>query len=117
VVSLAGVCDLEHMAQVPRPDNPVADFLGGVPAAVPDRCAAASPIRLVPLGVPQVLVHGDADDRVPREISLRYGAAARAAGDVVELVELPGVDHFALIDPASRAWKAAAGALLRHLPP
>ena len=35
-------------------------------------------------------------------------AAAQAAGDNCELMELPGVDHFALIDPRTSAWSAVA---------
>ena len=38
----------------------------------------------------------------------RYARAARAAGDECELLELPGVDHFALIDPRSQAWASVA---------
>ena len=38
------------------------------------------------------------------EQSRAYAAAAAAAGDPVELVELAGVDHMAVIDPASPAW-------------
>ena len=61
----------------------------------------------MPIGVRQVLVHGDADPRVPVGMSRRYRDLAAAAGDPVELVELPGVDHMALIDPAGPAWPVA----------
>jgi len=66
------------------------------------RLAAASPAALAPLGVPQLLVHGDADDIVP--VSQSRGLAARDPD--AELVELPGVDHFEVIEPASTAWVA-----------
>jgi fermentation-respiration switch protein FrsA (DUF1100 family) len=54
--------------------------------------------------VPVALVHGIADDRVPVAMSREYAARAAAAGDYVELVELPDTDHFAVIDPLSAVW-------------
>jgi pimeloyl-ACP methyl ester carboxylesterase len=83
----------------------VPDLLDGGPDEVPDRYRIASPLELVPLGLPTVLVHGDADESVPVEQSRRYAQVAKAAGDPVELVELPGVGHREVIDPASHAWR------------
>ena len=42
-------------------------------------------------------------------------AAATAAGDPAELVELPGIDHFAVIDPSTAAWRACRDAAERLL--
>lgn len=118
VVALAAVADLELMAQIhaergrPREESPVPNLLGGTPAAVPERVAWASPARLAPLGVPTVLVHGTADENVPLAVSMAY---ARVAGPEAALVELPGVDHFQVIDPESAAWPAVAAALARLL--
>jgi hypothetical protein len=42
-------------------------------------------------------VHEDAAD--PRQRARRYAQAAIATGDRCELLELTGVDHFAVIDP------------------
>ena len=40
-------------------DGPViTSMLGGTPAAVPEHYIHASPIKLLPLGIPQVLVAG-----------------------------------------------------------
>ena len=112
VAALAGVCDLAAAARDGRGDGAVQAFLGGDPAEVPARYAAASPASLLPLGVPQLLVHGAADDVVPPAQSRDYAARARTAGDRVQLVELPGADHFDVIDPAHRAWQEVA----RRLP-
>jgi pimeloyl-ACP methyl ester carboxylesterase len=62
----------------------------------------------VPIGVPVVCVHGDADANVPLRQSERFAAAS---GD--ELVVLPGVDHFAVIDPSTGAWGACRDAVVR----
>jgi acetyl esterase/lipase len=111
VVSLAGVLDLVAAARASLGDGACRAFLGGEPEEVPDRYADASPAARLPLGVPQLLVHGPLDDIVPPTQSRDYAAAARAAGDEVELVEPAGADHFDVIEPAHRAWLEVAGRL------
>ncbi len=112
VVSQAGANDLDLMWQVRPQNSPVVNFLGGSPAEMPERYALASPGQLLPLGIPQILIHGDADENVPIELSRTYQVAATAAGDSVTLVELPGVEHFAVIDPGSAAWAKTLPPLL-----
>jgi acetyl esterase/lipase len=99
----AGVLDLTAAHDQELGSGAVRAFLGGAPAEVPDRYAAADPVRLLPTGATVLCVHGAADDDVPVEQSERYAAAAAAAGDRVELRVVPG-DHMTLIDPASSAW-------------
>jgi acetyl esterase/lipase len=105
VVSLAGICDLVYAAEAHLGEDAVVDFLGGGPYEQFGRYQAACPTLLTPLGVRQVVVHGGADTRVPMEVSRRYARTAGSAGDDVELVELPGADHRALIDPDSDAGR------------
>jgi dipeptidyl aminopeptidase/acylaminoacyl peptidase len=87
--------------------------MGGHAAELPDAYAQASPVEHVPLGVPVLLVHGDADERVPLGQSTAYAEAARTADDEVELVVRPGEDHFVHIDPAAGAWADVVGWLAR----
>ncbi|MEJ2859904.1 alpha/beta hydrolase [Actinomycetospora flava] len=103
VVSLAGVLTLADAAREGIGDGAVQDFVGAAPDEAPDRYAAADPVALLPLGVPLRAVHAPGDDRVPLSISRSYVAAARAAGDDAELVEVAG-DHFTLVDPEHAAW-------------
>jgi acetyl esterase/lipase len=103
VVSLAGVCDLTEAARRRLSDGAVFDLLGGSPQELPDVYDVACPARLLPLGVPQLAVHGTDDTAVPLEITTAYAAAA---GPECTPLLLPGVDHFAVIDPASDAWAA-----------
>ncbi len=107
-VSQAGVLDLVDAAENRVGATAVPDLLGGLPADVPDRYALASPVARVPIGVPVVCVHGDEDRNVPLRQSERFVAAS---GD--ELVTLPGVDHFAVIDPSTDAWRVCRAAAAR----
>lgn len=111
VVALAPVADLGLAYRLGLGANAVAELLGGGPDDEPDRYAAADPIRHLPLGVAVVVVHGSDDDVVPVEIGRGYVTAARSAGGDATLVELPGVEHYGLIDPRSAAWPAVLGAL------
>ncbi|MBE3561350.1 MAG: alpha/beta hydrolase [Ktedonobacteraceae bacterium] len=115
VVSLAGAVDLAQTWQLNLGRGAAAELLGGSPQQYPDRYAATSPAALLPLGLPQVLVHGSADDRVPLVVSQDYARRAREAGDDVTLIELPGADHFVLIDPASDAWARTVEQISRLL--
>jgi len=111
VLGLAPVADLITAHRLGIGDDAVASLLGGDPAARPELYASADPMAHLPLNVRTVIVHGAADDRVPIELSQLYVAAARRSGDDTTLVELAGVEHFALIDPMSKAWPAVLDAL------
>jgi acetyl esterase/lipase len=109
-VSLAGVCDLAQGHADRLGDGAVGDLLGGGPGEVPERYEESSPAALLPLGVPQLLVHGSRDEIVPAAQSSTYAERARAAGDEVDLIEL-ACDHFDVIDTAHPAWAAVVGRL------
>ena len=104
-VSLAGIVDLPAAARQHLGGDAAQALLGGDPEQQPERYRLASPSSLLPLGVPQLLVHGDLDEAVPPVLSQDYAAAARTAGDEVELLRLPGVAHAALIDPRQPFWQ------------
>ncbi len=113
-VSLAGVNDLQLMYEVhnfrdqtlgQEANNPVSELLLGIPEEQPARYKQASPIELLPLGVPQVLIHGSLDINVPIGISDHYHRTAENAGDFVKFVELPEAEHFKLIDTSDTAWE------------
>jgi acetyl esterase/lipase len=71
-----------------------------------------SPRALLPLGVDQLIVSGDEDGIVPEPFGHDYAKAAMAAGDNANTLDLPGADHFALIDPASPGWATVRERLL-----
>lgn len=93
----------------------ITSLLGGTPATVPDRYAEASPIRLVPLGIPQVLVWGTREDFVPRPLPDAYAEAARRAGDPVRLLSIPGAGHFEIAAPSTPTWAEVEQAIIALL--
>jgi acetyl esterase/lipase len=115
VVSLAGVLDLQLSEQLGLGDHAAKALLGGSAEERPERYAASDPARLLPTGVPTVLVHGTADTTVPVDVSRSFAQRATAAGDDVRLHELEGVGHDDLIDPESTAWPAVLTALTQAL--
>jgi len=117
VVSQAGVADLRAAVR-----DRLDEENGKPPAALefvgepPGRSAAyplASPAELLPLGprVRQLVLHGDADNRVPYAQSAEYVRAAEQAGDDVRFVPFTGMGHFELIDPAHESWQVTVGEL------
>ena len=115
VISLAGANDLKHVWQLHLSNDVVVELLGGTPGDVPERYAAASPAALLPLGIPQVLIHGTDDVNVPLIVSRAYARKAKEAGDKVTLIELPDAEHFVVIDPHSSAWKMIVGEIRKLL--
>jgi acetyl esterase/lipase len=109
VVSLAGVLDLRLCALRGLGDtgNAAAAYTGAAAADAGSRFAVSSPVELVPLGLAQLVVQGVDDSPDLIEMSRRYVAHARAAGDEVEYLELPG-DHFGVITPTTPIWREAA---------
>jgi acetyl esterase/lipase len=109
VVGLAPLTDLDVAARGNIGWGSVTSFLGD-PDRHPQRYRWASPAALLPLGIPQLLLHGSDDRHVPPAMTASYTRAARAAGDPVQLIEV-AADHFQVIDPAHPAWATLATAL------
>jgi len=109
VVSLAGVADLRvHFAQEGRLcRDGVTLLMEGTPVTAPDHYAQGSPAELLPLRVPQLLLHGVDDPSVPIAHVEAYAELARRSGDRVRLVVIPDAGHFEVMAPTSPAWKAS----------
>ena len=105
-IAQAGVVDLREAARLRLGGSAVESLLGGSPIKRPARYNLASAFERLPLGVSQLLVHGDADDLVPIVISRRYAEQAAAAGDDCALVEVARCGHFEHLDPDTEAWRA-----------
>jgi pimeloyl-ACP methyl ester carboxylesterase len=112
VVSLAGVPDLRRPleAQPPVCGDAVARLLGDTSLA---RRRLASPVELLPLGVPQEIITGADDAVVPPAWAREYGDLAAKAGDPVRVTVIPDAGHFEVVNPGAPAWKIVAAAVLR----
>lgn len=106
VVGAAPVTDLQTASRMGLGRGAVTELLGAAPEEQPESYAAASPVNLLPLGVPQLVIQGTHDDAVPIEMARAYAAAAKAAGDAVTFTELSDADHMAFLDPRSTAHDA-----------
>ncbi|MGD9714508.1 MAG: alpha/beta hydrolase family protein, partial [Thermomicrobiales bacterium] len=110
-VSLGGAADLEHVDRLRLGDDAVRELLGGSRGELPERFAAASPASLVPLGIPQFIVHGEMDADVPIDNALGYVAAARKAEDDVTTMLVEGIGHFEIVEPGSVIWPDVVSAI------
>lgn len=89
VIALAPVTDLAMAQTMKLDDDAVTDFLGGPIIDRPD----LDPHTFMAKQIAITVIHGDADIRVPVEMSRNL--------DVADYLELTGVGHFELIDPIS----------------
>ena len=105
-VSQAGVVDLTLAAGLTPSSTPTRALLGD-PTQHFERYVLASPRERLPLGIPQLVLHGDRDDTVSMRIATSYATAARNAGDECELRVLSRTGHFEHIDAGSDAWHVA----------
>jgi acetyl esterase/lipase len=107
VVDIAGIPNLKTDTSTACGAEVIGQLTGAPTAAHPDVYADTSPAALLPLGVPQVVIHGVDDVTVAPSIGEAYAKAARAAGDHV-VVKTPPGDHVDEIAPDQPAWAVVA---------
>jgi acetyl esterase/lipase len=112
-ISLAGVVDLQAAARLGLGGGAVEALMGARPDEIPESYALASPAERLPIGIPQILVHGLADGTVPASLSETYVERAHALGDQAEYVPLAGASHMDMIDPHGAAVEEAISRLER----
>lgn len=94
-------------------EGTIPKLLGGAPDDVPDRWRDASPSSFLPLGVPHVMLAGESDRIMPPTKLDAWAAAARTAGDSVEVVVVPNAAHHEVMSPRSVTWPHVRDAVLR----
>jgi dipeptidyl aminopeptidase/acylaminoacyl peptidase len=102
--------DLRHGYELDLGRGAVRGLLDGPPTEQPARYASASPASLLPLGVPQLLFHGTADNLVPLDCSAQYAEAAARAGDPIQVLPVEGARHN-LTNPDAPPWPGALAEL------
>lgn len=116
VLALAPAPTLERLHRVRICDGVVDGLMGGSPREVPERYEAASPVRLVPLGVPQRVIVG-AHDETWGPHGRAYVRRAREAGEPsLSLTTAPESGHFEMIVPSTSTWPLVLEELKRLLP-
>jgi acetyl esterase/lipase len=115
IIALAPVSDLRRAYDLHLSNDAVVEFLLGTPAEIPSAYAEASPIE-IPISIPQLVIHGAADETVPVGMSRSYTETKQKQGEHVRLLELD-CGHFELIDPSSRVWPSVEQAALELLKP
>jgi acetyl esterase/lipase len=112
VVSLAGVTDLVIADQVKVCGSSVRRLLRGSAEREPERYALTSPVSLLPLGIPQLMIHGAEDPIVRPVFSSAYVTAAQRDGDAARYVNLAAAGHFELVAPESAVWTQVVDAVV-----
>ena len=103
VIGLAPVINLAKAVSDQLGNNSVLHLLGGSPEDYPERYASCDPMRILPTGVPQLILHGSADDALPIQWTRDYVNAARMAGENTEYIEVTNGGHMDYVDPGSEA--------------
>jgi acetyl esterase/lipase len=100
VVALAAVSDLRRAAQLQLGGGIVEQYLAASPDRAPQRYRSSSPMQLLPIAVPQRMIHGESDQVVPFEMSRDFTQASKNS----KLIAVANAGHFDLIDPRSSVW-------------
>jgi acetyl esterase/lipase len=108
VISLGGVPSLEG-ARIPAEKICGGDVIGQLLGQKKHEIAKTvyeetSPIDMVPLYVPQILIAGEMDNVVPVAMSQAYAQKANALGDSVKIIRVPYSGHHEYIVPNSVVW-------------
>jgi acetyl esterase/lipase len=119
VIDLAGTPDMTAFFPLQRSNcggrAVVEEMLGGTPADMPQRYAAASAISMLPLGVMQTLVWGERDEIAPISLGETYVEAARQTKENVNLLKFEGIGHFEIATPLPPSWPLVEKEILRML--
>jgi hypothetical protein len=103
----------------------LARLIGGLPDSVPHQLRQASPLALLPFGIPQEYVVSSLRYPVTPARPLAAGRTtlavqdyprlAKEAGDSVGVQIVSDADHFDFLKPSTKAWLAVESALARIL--
>lgn len=104
VVALAPITDTVRCDTEGLGEGAAREFFGGPAIEHVEVYREASPLQQIPIGRRMLVVHGDADERVPVNHSRDFVAIARRAGDDVSYTEISGMTHLPVIDSAQPHW-------------
>ena len=111
VVAMSAPTDLERLWR--NGSEPVDELTRDAPEA--SRWTLTSPMHMLPIGVPVVCAHGEADTTVLPETSVAFVAAASSAGDNAEVIIVVGNTHRDALRPSSSLWQRTVASIAEHL--
>lgn len=112
VIALAAVTDLVTAEKVNVCGTAVRRLMGGTVKKRAQRYALTSPVHVLPLGIPQVLIHGDEDPIVKPSFSSAYAATAAQLDDPATYIGIENAGHFELVAPDSDSWPRVEDAII-----
>jgi acetyl esterase/lipase len=117
IISLGGLADLRHERALigSSCERDVAQLTGAATPARPDVFADTNAAELVPNGSTTLLVNGELDTIAPPPSAAAYAERARAAGDSVRLLVLPGASHYDEVAATSPSWALLLPAIRQAL--
>ncbi len=111
VVALAPIADLTFGFEQGQCEGALTVVMGGEPDAVPQHYMDGSPHALLPLGVAQKHIIGTEDTEM-LENTKPYIDSAVLLGDKAELIIIPDVGHFEVVDVTAPAWDVVQSAIV-----
>ncbi|WP_254442307.1 alpha/beta hydrolase [Duganella vulcania] len=117
VISLGGLADLRNEEQLIKTscERDIVQLAGIASAQRPDIFSDTSPVELLPSGVRTVLIHGEFDTISPLRAGQDYARRAQAAGDLAEVIVLPGGSHFDEVAATSSSWTIVSAQIRKAL--
>ena len=114
VIDFFGITDVGDQLEGPHLREYAVTWIPEQPGRM-DLARRLSPMTYVRKGLPPVLsVHGDADQNVPYDHSVRLINALKSAGDDAELITVPGGRHGFTPDELSKLWPQIFKWLKKH---
>lgn len=119
VVSLGGLADLRREQALIKSscDREIGQLTGAPSDKRPDVFADTNAGDLLPNGSRTILVTGELDRISPPRVARDFAARARAAGDIAEVVILPGASHYDEVAASSHSWPLVMQAIESALKP
>lgn len=111
VAALAAVVDLADSIVCDICGGNATNLMFGNPVDQASAYAQASPIHLLPTGVPSINVAGQYDDTVPPTHTRPYVEQAQKLGDRAEWMQVNDVGHYELVMPNSSAFASVWAAI------
>lgn len=107
VIGLAPVTDMAESERLELGRGAVREWLADSAENHPE----LDPMLRPPIAAQTIFIQGDADERVPIELTRNYVAAMAKHGQKIEMVELAAVTHFEMMNVPSSTYDAIVAAL------